>query len=167
MSYFLKICGFSVFVFGFCAFLGALEEADQSAILAVINSYTHAWNQKAGKGFGDGFTEDADFVNVFGMHFKGKAEIEDRHLQILQTFLKGSSLKIMDTKVREAKPGVAIALVHWSLDGYCNPFCDKPSEVREGLFTHVFIKVNNEWKITASQNTRMPKDQSFALSSKK
>jgi uncharacterized protein (TIGR02246 family) len=162
MGYFSKICGLAALFFGF-SLLG-LEEGDRSAIRAVIKGYTHAWNQNGGKGFSNGFTEDADFVNIFGMHFKGKAEIEDRHLQILQNLMKGSSLKILDIRVREAKPGVAIALVHWSLDGYRNPFCEKPSEVREGLFTHVFIKEADAWKITASQNTRMPKDKSFALS---
>ena len=70
MSYIGKICSLATFVLGFCSSLSALEEADRSAIQAVIKDYTHAWNQNGGKGFSDGFTEDANFVNVFGMHFR-------------------------------------------------------------------------------------------------
>lgn len=136
-----------------------LDNADQKAIQEVINVYRDAWNQNEGKGFGDGFTEDADFVNIFGMHFSGKAEIEMRHVQILQSFLKNSILEIVDTQLREVQPGLVIAIVHWKLLGYRTPSSDmlKPSDTREGIFTQVFIHSNEKWEITASQNTMKPK----------
>lgn len=138
--------------------LSALEQADRQAIQEVIQDYTDSWNQRACKGFGNGFTEDADFVNIFGMHFKGKAEIEKRHIQIMQNFLKDSSLEILNTQLREAQPGVVIALVRWRCHGFRNPRADlsKPGETREGVFTQVFIHPGSKWEITASQNTLIP-----------
>lgn len=61
----------------------SLEENDRAAIHEAIKDYVESWNHRGGKGFGNDFTEDADFVNIVGMHFSGKAEIEFRHIQIL------------------------------------------------------------------------------------
>lgn len=138
--------------------LSALEQADRQSIQNIIQGYTDSWNQRDCKGFGDGFADDADFVNIFGMHFKGKADIEKRHIQIMQNFLKGSTLEILQTQMREAQPGVVIALVRWRCQGFRNPRSDlsKPGETREGIFTQVFIQNGNNWVITASQNTLIP-----------
>lgn len=132
----------------------ALKQEDRSAIQEVINGYADSWNQREGRGFGDGFTADADFVNLFGMYFSGKTEIENRHVQILQTILKGSTLQILDSSLREVQPGLVIALVRWKLLGNGKHFqLNTAGEIREGIFTQVFIKRDDKWLITASQNT--------------
>lgn len=135
----------------------ALEPADQAEIEKIILGYTDAWNHHEGKGFGDGFAENADFVNIFGMHFNGRAEIEDRHLKILQTFLKGSVLKILNVQLREVHPGLIVAIVPWSVDGFKNPKNpSQPPQTREGIFTQIFVQSHNKWEIVASQNTLKP-----------
>ena len=140
-----------------CHSLSALELADQNAIKDVIAAYTEAWNLHTGKGFGYGFTEDADFVNILGMHFSGKQEIEARHVQILQSFLKGTTLSISSTSLREAQPGVVIAIVRWKLDGYATVSPDSHlPDIQEGVFTQVFIHTGKKWEIKASQNTLVP-----------
>jgi hypothetical protein len=45
-------------------FAFALEKSDHAEIDKVISEYPYAWNECGGKGFGDGFTQDADFVNI-------------------------------------------------------------------------------------------------------
>lgn len=135
-----------------------LDHADEAAIHDIIQNYTHAWNDQAGKGFGEGFAADADFVNIFGTHFSGKAEIEARHIQILKSFLKNSKLHILSTKLREVQPGLVIALVRWRADGFRQPGSDLslPGVQREGIFTQVFVKHDHQWEIAASQNTLVP-----------
>lgn len=143
-------------IFCFCVHsLYSLESADESKILGMIRDYTQAWNEQACRGFGDHFSENADFVNIFGMKFSGKAEIEERHVKILQSFLKGSKLEIIGTELREVQKGVVIALVRWRLNGFRAPGSDlnSPGQIQEGIFTQVFVHPNNKWEITASQNT--------------
>lgn len=136
----------------------ALDTVDKDAIQDVIKNYTAARNDHEGRGFGDSFTDDADFVNIFGMHFSGKAEIERRHIHILQTFAKDSKLQILNTQLREVYPGLVIAIVRWSAEGLRDPGSDisTPGKNSEGIFTQVFIKQNGKWSITASQNTLFP-----------
>ncbi len=139
-----------------CAF--AIEPKDQLAIDKVVQRWTHAWNRDAGVGLGKLYSDDADFVNIFGMHFHGGSEIEERHVAILRTFLQGSLFSVVDMQFREVSPGLVIALVHWKLDGFYRPNQDRSSsgEIRYGRFTHVFIKREGKWEITATQNTLLP-----------
>lgn len=51
--------------------LSALEKEEDDAIRNVVSSYIESWNEKGCVGFADGYTEDADFVNIFGMVFPG------------------------------------------------------------------------------------------------
>jgi uncharacterized protein (TIGR02246 family) len=139
--------------------LFALSGGDQAAMEKVIADYTDSWNRFEGKGFGKDFTEDADFVNIFGMKFAGRQEIEERHVKILQTFYKGSNLEILKTEFREVQPEFVIANVYWRLYG-CRPpgpDCTSPGETREGVFMQVFVRDGGKWAITASQNTMAPK----------
>ena len=143
---FLAVCCFN--------YLSALPQADEEAIHGVIYGYADAWNTRAGKGFGDGFADDADFVNIFGMYFSGREEIEKRHLSILQTFLKDSILEIQNVHLREVQPGWVVAIVRWKCSGFNHPHTT--SEMREGVFTHVFQLKDGRWQIIASQNTMIP-----------
>lgn len=139
----------------------ALENKDHSAIQQVIQGYTEAWNKHAGVGFGDGFSENASFVNIFGMLFWGRAEIEARHVAILQAFLKDSTLEISDVQLQEIQPGIVVALVHWKVSGFQNSNSEKnsPTGMMKGIFTQLFVNNDNKWEIRASQNTLIAEKQ--------
>lgn len=131
-----------------------LEENDQNAIKAVISAYTDAWNLNACNGFSDGFTEDADFVNIFGTHFSGKQQIEERHVQIRQTFLKDTQMCIEQVTLREVRPEVVVALVEWNLEKTADETSHSDCcRIKKGIFTQIFVKNADGWRITASQNT--------------
>jgi len=144
-----KYLSFSLFFILSCTALFALDINDQKEIDKIIEHFTHAWNDCKGKGFGDYYAQDADFVNIFGTAFTGKEEIETRHVKILETFLKGSIFEVVKTKVREVKPEVVIAQVYWKVTNIQKP----GAETMKGIFTHTFVKNNNIWEIAASQNT--------------
>jgi uncharacterized protein (TIGR02246 family) len=155
MHYLSKLVVIFAF-FGICSNTGfALEPADHTAIEKIVQDLTDAWNLKEGHGFADNYTEDADFVNIYGKHFSGRNEIEKRHVNILQTFMKGSNLSVTNVRLREIKPGIVVALVNWKLEGYRHPRAriNSTGMVREGIFTHVLANTNNKWEIIASHNT--------------
>lgn len=129
----------------------ALEKEDAEAIAKTVNEMTDSWNDRAGEGFADYYTQDADFVNIFGMVFSGKREIEDRHLEILKTFLKGSIFEVVDLKMHEVKPDLVITHVYWRVSNI--PKGGHLKEVLQGVFTHTFVKNEGAWEIAASQNT--------------
>lgn len=148
-----KWVSFSVFCgifFASAAF--ALDTKDRDSIHQIVDHFATAWNQQEGRGFADYYAEDADFVNIFGMTFSGKQEIEDRHVKILETIFKGSVFDVADVKIREVKPGLAIVQTHWTVSGIQKTGAET-KEVLKGVFTHAFVKNGDEWQITSSQNT--------------
>jgi uncharacterized protein (TIGR02246 family) len=129
----------------------ALEPADEKSINQIIDHFSNAWNNHEGHGSADYYAQDADFVNIFGMAFAGKSEIESRHVKIHETFLKGSTFEVTQSRLREANPEVVIAHVYWKVSNLQKP----DFQEMKGVFTHVFLKNQNNWEITASQNTRI------------
>lgn len=127
--------------------LFAITEEDKSQIKEIVAGYTTAWNENGGHGFADGFAEDADFINIFGMRFSGREEIEKRHVKILEGFLKNSILHIENIELREPTQGTVVALVHWGLTG------ENSVGISKGVFTHVLVKKGEHWEIAACQNT--------------
>ncbi len=146
----LKLSLFLILLFTSSAF--ALEKSDQNSINKIVEHFTNAWNLHEGKGSADYYAEDADFVNIFGMAFSGKEEIESRHVKIHETFLKGSIFEVTDLKMREAKPGIVIAHVYWRVNGIQKPGTES-KQTMNGVFTHAFIRNNDKWEITSTQNT--------------
>lgn len=133
----------------------ALEQIDESAIQGLIKEYTVSWNQKSGEGFGNVFTQDADFVNIFGNHYYGREEIEQRHIKILNSFLKASTFTVTNVELREVQPGLVIGHVNWKVEKPTNQKSKHKGlgKSMEGIFSHVFVKQADQWEITATQNT--------------
>lgn len=145
----------------FCALffcpLFSLEKNDEIAIHTILNQITDSWNVHQGLGFGNSYCQNADFVNIFGNHFSGKEEIEKRHIFILRTFLKDSIFTMTTCQLREVTANLVLAHVSWDVTNI-TPSTKIPSQLK-GIFTHVFIKENDQWKITASQNTLCKEDR--------
>lgn len=140
--------------------LFSLEKAEEESIRKVVNGYVHSWNYECGRGFADGFSEDASFVNIFGMDFKGRDEIEKRHIHILETFLKDSKFEVMDFNIREAAPNLVIAHVRWRVEGHNQMGSAEKAPAMTGIFSHTFFKKDGRWEIISCQNTLDSKGRS-------
>ena len=136
-------------------FSSLANSKDSDSIRHTVLQYTKAWNDHDGVLFAKDFSEQADFVNVFGQMFSGKKEIEMRYEKIHATFLKESSMRIMSIRLREMSPGNIVGHVAWELDDWREPSWsyDRPVEKRYGIFTQIFVKEGEKWFIQASQNT--------------
>ena len=53
--------------------------------------------------------EDADFVNVIGMHWRGRPEIEARHADVHRTIFRNSKLRMLEQSLRPLGPGIVLA----------------------------------------------------------
>ena len=128
------------------------QNSDQAAIRQTVMGLQDAWNRHDMKAFANLFAEDADFVNVAGAWWKGRAEIEEKHRAVHATIFRDSTLSIEEVDVRFLTPDIAIAHVFTVLVGQKMPD-GTAVPPRRALLTQVLQKQSEKWMIVASQNT--------------
>jgi uncharacterized protein (TIGR02246 family) len=103
----------------------------------------------------DHVTEDVSFTNIFGTVRFGREEFIKRHLEIAQTFFKGTTAKSSITKLRFVRPDVAIADVAGELSGFQKVYPGLPVG-KDGILRNklllVLVKENGVWWITEFHN---------------
>jgi uncharacterized protein (TIGR02246 family) len=126
------------------------SETDGPGVL--VDGLVRAWNVHDAKAFAALFAEDADFVNVAGTLWKGRAEIQAKHEAAHAARFKTSTLAATSTVVRRLGSDVAILHFRWELTGAV----DAPGQAsppRPGVMQLVAARQADGWRIVAAQNT--------------
>jgi len=121
--------------------------ADETAIRDNVQQLETGWNKKSGAVFAKPFAEDADYVVINGMYFKGRTQIETAHQQIFDTIFKETTLTLKVRQTRFLRPDVAVVHVNGHRDGPTKEL------VQDALLTLVMTKEKEVWTIAAFQNT--------------
>jgi uncharacterized protein (TIGR02246 family) len=124
---------------------------DEQAIHDMVKQLETAWNASDSKGFAAPFTEDADFIQIYGLQMEGRPAIDSSHRHIFDTIYKGSHNSFSLRRVRFVRPDVAIAFGQARLKFY------EGGETREieSRPTMIMAKEQGKWQIVALQNTRI------------
>jgi len=127
---------------------------DEPLIQQVVERWGDAWNRHDMARMAELVSDDADFVNVWGMHWHGRAEIEREHAERHRTQFKDSVWTTRDVRLQFI--GLDVALVHlrWEMASGRDPD-GTPRPPREGLFTWVMVKEPGRWRIRAAHNTNV------------
>src|SRR5262249_42151746 len=115
----------------------------------LVGELEKAWNAADGAGFARAFADDADFVNIRGLHFRTRENIAKGHQEIFDTIYKDSIVRFQVAAVRAIAPGVLVAHVRSKLKAPTGPLAGEHSS----LFTLVLVQDQNDWRIAAFQNT--------------
>ena len=94
-------------------------------------AFIAAWNRHDMAALAALFTEDAEFVNVVGLWWRTRAEIEAAHAATHATMFRDSRLKGDMAEVTSLGPGIAALHVTWTLTGQSTPD-GTPAEPRQG-----------------------------------
>jgi uncharacterized protein (TIGR02246 family) len=87
-----------------------MHDAEQE-IQQIVKKLERAWNAGDSTAFAAPFAEDADFVDVLGLHHSGRAPIEAGHRQVFDTIYQGSRVGYSVEGIRFVRPDVAIAFI--------------------------------------------------------
>lgn len=130
---------------------------DQKQIANVILAFSDCWNRHDMEAFAQLFAEDAEFVNVVGLWWKGREEIKCAHVATHTTIFKYSRLMINKSAVRFVTRDVAIARSSWKLTGHRSPAGEALPE-RKGILMNLVVRTSGKWEIIDSQNTDIIED---------
>jgi uncharacterized protein (TIGR02246 family) len=100
------------------------------------------------------FCQDANFVNVVGMWWKNRSEIEAAHRATHETIFRDSRLEGVVSSVVELSPGVASVHYAWTLTGASAPD-GSPAGLRKGILLLIVREERSGWLIKVAQNTDM------------
>jgi uncharacterized protein (TIGR02246 family) len=137
---------------------GALEghAQDEAALRALVDRQAEAWNRSDAAAWSKDFAPDADFVNIVGMVFSGRAEIEKRHAFIFAGVFKGSRARVTFRKLSFPRPDVALLETEHEVTRFgVLPPGIQPTEpgVLRTRMKYVLIREQAGWQIIAAQNT--------------
>jgi uncharacterized protein (TIGR02246 family) len=126
--------------------------SEEKKIEAVAHRFIEAWNAHDMKTFASLFTEDAEFVNVYGSWWTGRQRIEAEHASVHETVFRQSHLTAMELRARHLAPESAILHMRWQLTGLRTPTGESIPD-RTGVLLFVLVSSPYEWHIAAAQNT--------------
>ncbi len=123
------------------------EETIRKFLLERIESFNRHEGPQASV-----YTEDADFVNVYGMWRQGPPEIEGRQKERMETVLKDAKITLIDLRIRFVRPDVAIVHQTHEMTGMRSADGNTMPPQRE-LGIRVMLKEQGKWLTTAFHNT--------------
>ena len=128
------------------------ENDNESAVRDVLAEYTVSWNRHDMGAVGRLLTENCDYVNIAGVHWKGAQEIVQRHAEQFQNRLKTAVRTLIGAEVRFSTPDVALVHATWDVTGSSLPTGEAVPVLKE-ITTMMMVKTDGKWLITAFQDT--------------
>jgi uncharacterized protein (TIGR02246 family) len=116
---------------------GAQVASAETAILHLLETFTDGWNRRDLAAVASPFSEEADFITVTGLWWRGRAEIAERH----RTRFRPGRLNSEGVSIRFLRPDVAVVHLQWESGG------------GKGILTFLASEENGRWQFDAAQNT--------------
>ena len=102
--------------------MASIAENAAEKVKAVLDRWEAAWNASDMTAMWQLATDDIHWVNVVGMHWRGKSEVQKAHQAYFDLMFKDRSCKLDEIESIEALPGGAcVAVVRWSMGGFRRP----------------------------------------------
>lgn len=100
----------------------SVDDGVRANVRAVLEAWEAAWNAANMNAMWALAMDDIHWVNVVGMHWRGKAEVQKAHQTYFDLMFKDRSCKLDEIESIEPLPGGAvIAVARWSMGGYRRP----------------------------------------------
>jgi uncharacterized protein (TIGR02246 family) len=120
---------------------------DERAIGQIYDNWYTAWEKKDYKLAAQDYTDDAIWVNAFGMKQVGRANIEKTLERVFgMDFVMAGESKTVEKTVRFIKPDVAVVSSRVERAGQETPSGEK-MKARQTSHLRVFVKSGGKWRI--------------------
>lgn len=131
-----------------------LSKEDDEGIRKTVRSNEEAWNTHDMKLLATLFREDAEFINVVGMHWRGRDAIVKAHAIFHEIMFKDCRLKTDSIETRPLGSDHAIAVWTGTQDTFTTP---DGHVMPKGQFrlTLIMVKGPDGWKIAHGHNVRI------------
>ncbi|MDB4968849.1 MAG: hypothetical protein JWN44_4538 [Myxococcales bacterium] len=126
---------------------------NQQAIESVVQAFVGALNAKDAAALAALFTDDAEFVTIFGTRMRGRAEIESGHARVLSGALAGTRAFAGPMESKLLAPNVALCHARWTRERLPDA-AEGSLPPGAGIFTIVLVHEATRWAVAALTNVQ-------------
>ncbi len=127
---------------------------DERAIQRIVTTFESGWNTHDMGRIGSVFRDDAEFINVVGMFWRGKAAIVKAHAVYHEIMFKDCRLHSDALQIRLLNDTTAIAVWTVTQDSFKTPSGNVVPKTQTRL-TFVLTKADDGWRVAHGHNTRI------------
>jgi len=132
----------------------SVSATDEAAVRAIIDRQTDAWNKHDMAAFVVDTMPDVDWINVVGMHWKGRETVLNAHAKLHTGMFANSHMLTPEiTMMREIAPNVIVETHVNRIEGVGALPSGAPYPDSGNLITLVFVKTQTGWRIAHAHNT--------------
>jgi len=129
-----------------------LSTDDESTVRTIVSEFANTWNRHDMNAMHDLDTEDVEWINVTGNHWRGRAAVFKGHDTIHRTIFAKTSMSVTHTEIRSIAPNVAVVVATMMFGPVVTPAGQEQLELKtRGTFT--MVKRDGFWRIAHFQNT--------------
>lgn len=115
--------------------------------------FAEAWNRRDAAGIAALFDEDAEFVNVVGLWWHSRADIERAHAYGLARIFPDSTLTVREVRVKGLSEQIAIVHARMRLAGQTPIGGTERPQPRTNVFSFVVHRTPEGWRCASAHNT--------------
>ena len=132
----------------------SLSKGNDEGIRKTVMDYEKAWNSHDMKLLATLFREDAELVNVVGMHWRGRGAIVKAHAVFHEIMFKDNRFNTDSIETRSLGSDHAITIWTATQDSYTTP---SGKVIPKGQFklSLILAKGPDRWKIVHGHNVRI------------
>jgi uncharacterized protein (TIGR02246 family) len=136
-----------------------MSDVTFQGIQATLANLSDAWKDGDGAAFAECCTEDVDFINLLGMHVKGRRAVAELHEKIFRGPYKDSTVDFTIQSVRFISPGASLAIAPSRIDIPSGPV----KGIVLSIASILFVRDDERWRLANFHNTRREATQSDHL----
>jgi uncharacterized protein (TIGR02246 family) len=137
-----------------------VSAADEAAVRAIIDRQTDAWNKHDMDAFVADAMPDLNWINVVGMHWKGRETVLKAHAVLHKGMFANSRMLTPEiTMMREIAPNVIVETHVNRIEGVGALPSGATYPSNGNLITLVFVKTQAGWRLAHAHNTTIAYDQ--------
>jgi uncharacterized protein (TIGR02246 family) len=138
----------------------SVSAADEAAVRAIIDRQTDAWNKHDMAAFVADAMPDVDWINVVGMHWKGRDAVMKAYVLLHTGMFESSHMLTPEvTMMREIAPNVIVETHVNRIEGVGALPSGAAYPTNGNLLTLVIVKTQSGWRIAHAHNTTMAYDR--------
>lgn len=135
-----------------------IDASTESTLRAMLDEQTSAWNRGDAINWGEPFSETADFVNIRGQVFSGRAAIIEQHARIFAGPFMGSRTLVSIRRMVHIAPDIVLIDTTHEVTKFkfLPPGITATSEgVLRTSMKYIADRHDCRWEFVSGQNTAM------------